>query len=169
MLNNNNNNKETTMPKSIKKIELTFRAFEDKAFHVATYNPKQLAYNDVNDLLEDVFSSTQNINDSWSNPSCLSEDGINHDHSDKITVVADLQRNKKTNQLMGHRSSCVGDLLKVIYNQTEPSLVVPNDVEYYKIAGAGFKKLSYTEYHNILKMTGEDRRNYISASEFLGL
>ena len=163
-------NQEVNM-KTIKNIEVTFRAFEDKAFHVATYNPntKESSYDDVTVILENVFSSTQNKNDSWSNPACLSEDGVNYDHSDKVKVVADLPIHSVTKQTMGHRSSSVGDLFKVTYNPTEPSFVVPNDVEYYKVAGVGFKKISYTEYHNILKMTGEDRKNHLSASEFLGL
>ena len=157
--------------KTRKNIEVIFRAFEDKAFHVATYTPntKESSYKDVNVILENVFSSTQNRNDSWSNPDCLSEDGVNYDHCNKIKVVGKLPRHSVTKKVMGHRSSSVNDLFKVTYNATEPSFVVPNNVEYYKVAGVGFKKISYTEFNNILKMTGEERRNNLSASEFLGL
>ena len=163
-------NQEVNM-KTIKNIEVTFKAFEDKAFHVATYTPntKESNYADVNVILENVFSSTQNKNDSWSNPACLSEDGVNYDYSDKVKVVAKLPRHKITKEVMGHRSSSVGDLFKVTYNATEPSFVVPNNVEYYRVAGVGFQKITYTQYNNILKMTGEDRRRNLSASEFLGL
>ena len=52
------------MSKEIKQVKVIHMAFEDKAKHIATYVPED-GFQNVKDMLEDVFKFTQNLNFSF--------------------------------------------------------------------------------------------------------
>ena len=113
----------------IENIQVIHAAFEDEPSYVANYDPnyeptrtykKYLSDEtvEVEAVLEDVWTSTQNIEDSWSNFSCIAEgNDRNLDYSNNITVVEDLPVIK--GKTYGHRSTSVGDYMIVKFSNTE--------------------------------------------------
>ena len=113
----------------IENIQVIHAAFEDKPVYIANYNPnyeptdtyKKYLSNEkveVEAVLEDVWRATQNVNDSWSNFSCITEgNDRNLDYSNNITVVEDLPVIK--GKTYGHRSTSVGDYVIVKFSNTE--------------------------------------------------
>lgn len=113
----------------IENIQVIHAAFEDEPVYIANYDPnyeptdlykKYLSDNtiEVEAVLEDVWKATQNVNDSWSNFSCIAEgNDSNLDYSDNITVKKDLPVIK--GKTYGHRSTSVGDYMIVKFSNTE--------------------------------------------------
>lgn len=112
----------------ITNIQVIHAAFEDEPVYIANYDPnyeptdtykKYLSDEtvDVKAVLEDVWRATQNVNDSWSNFSCITEgNDRNLDYSNNITVKKDLPVIK--GKTYGHRSTSVGDYMIVEFGNT---------------------------------------------------
>ena len=84
----------------IMKVAVIHRAFEESSRLVAFVDaPDSMS---VDDALEYAFERTQNLRGSWSRPG-------NPDWSEDVTVMADLPVSKRTGQVMGLRSTSVGD------------------------------------------------------------
>ena len=113
----------------IENIQVIHAAFEDEPEYIANYDPnyeptdtyrKYLSDEkvEVETVLEDVWRATQNVNDSWSNFSCIAEgNDSNLDYSNNITVKKDLPVIK--GKTYGHRSTSVGDYMIVKFSNTQ--------------------------------------------------
>lgn len=113
----------------IENIQVIHAAFEDEPSYVANYLPgyeptrtykKYLSDEtvDVKSVLEDVWSATQNVEDSWSNPDAIGREyDFNVDKSPNIIVKKDLPVIK--GKTYGHRSTCVGDYMIVHFSNTQ--------------------------------------------------
>jgi hypothetical protein len=106
--------------KEIKQVKVIHMAFEDKAKHIATYVPEN-GFQNVKDMLEDVYKFTQNRDDSWSNPEAKDPEGNHYDGSENLTMIASLENNPKNENgvYMGHRSTSVGDRMSVCYENNK--------------------------------------------------
>ena len=81
----------------IEQIRLIHKAFEKDPVHIATYTPGlNEKGKDVHWILEDIYKSSQNAMDSWSNPdiTCY-ENGFKYDGSRNFTMIAPLNKNPK--------------------------------------------------------------------------
>jgi hypothetical protein len=70
----------------------------------------------VDDALEFAFEKTNNIAGSWSRPEEIVVNGevmINRDFCENVTVMADLPISKRTGEVMGLRSTSMGDRMIV--------------------------------------------------------
>lgn len=105
----------------IKNIKVIHAAFEDEPVHIANY--KLLTSDQVfmgvgkyktEDVLQNVWQGTQNIEDSWSNPDAI---GVEYDYNvDKLENVEVLKPLKIIKgKAYGHRSTSVGDYMIVQY------------------------------------------------------
>ena len=89
------------------RLAVIHRAFEESS--------RLVAFVDVSDdmpvmeALEYAYYRTQNLQGSWSREG-------NPDWSEDVTVMADLPVSKRTGQVMGLRSTSVGD--RIIYGNT---------------------------------------------------
>ena len=94
------------------KVAVIHRAFEESSRLVAFVDaPDSLS---VDDALEYAYERTQNLRGSWSREAEFEFDGemvANGDFSEDVTVMADLPISKRTGQVMGLRSTSVGDRL----------------------------------------------------------
>ena len=81
--------------------------------------PKTVAFVEVGDrtgieALEYAYLRTNNISGSWSRESEFEYNGemvANPDFSEDVTVMADLPVSKRTGQVMGLRSTSMGDMM----------------------------------------------------------
>ena len=81
--------------------------------------PKTVAFVEVGDrtgieALEYAYLRTNNISGSWSRESEFEYNGemvANPDFSEDVTVIADLPVSKRTGQVMGLRSTSMGDMI----------------------------------------------------------
>lgn len=96
------------------KVAVIHRAFEESSRLVAFVDaPDSLS---VDDALEYAYERTQNLRGSWSREAEFEsafngEMVANGDFSEDVTVMADLPISKRTGQVMGLRSTSVGDRL----------------------------------------------------------
>lgn len=89
------------------KVSVIHRAFEKSSRLVAFVEvPDDMP---VEDALEYAYERTQNLRGSWSREG-------NPDWSEDVTVMADLPVSKRTGQVMGLRSTSMGD--RMIYGNT---------------------------------------------------
>lgn len=99
------------------KVSVIHRAFEKSSRLVAFVDvPDTMP---VEEALEYAFERTQNLRGSWSREAEFEFGGEvigNGDFSEDVTVMADLPINKRTGQVMGLRSTSVGD--RLIYGNT---------------------------------------------------
>jgi len=121
-------------------IRVMHSAFEDKPVHIANYtiSGSNRHYWEIGELTEHdvcelVYQSTQNVNDSWSNPDCVGEYDVNVDYDDNIDVLVPLKvvKGKK----MGHRSTSKGDTVVFVYNNDNG-----NTKHHYKCDAVGWSK-----------------------------
>jgi hypothetical protein len=121
--------KKMTANLKIENIQVIHAAFEDEPVYIANYLPgykptrtykKYLSDEtlEVEAVLEDVWTATQNIEDSWSNGDAIGREyDFNVDKSPNIIVKKDLPViNGKT---YGHRSTSVGDYMIVHFADTQ--------------------------------------------------
>ena len=108
----------------IKNIKIVHAAFEDKPVHIANYKLTvadqvflMTGKNKTEDLLESAYKGTQNIHDSWSNPSCKGDYDYNVDKLANVDVLKPLTVIK--GKTYGHRSTSVGDYMIVKFSNTE--------------------------------------------------
>ena len=113
------------MNKKIEQIRLIHKAFEDEKNHVASYVPEN-PYADVKEVLETVFSKTQNLDESW-NEKAKVEIATHFLSAGKFTMCPGTDT----------RSTSVGDLMVVCYEN--PTGNGYKEV-WYKVADAGFEK-----------------------------
>jgi hypothetical protein len=116
--------KNMTANLKIKNIKIVHAAFEDQPVHIANY---KLTVADqiflfrgkykVEDLLECAYKGTQNIHDSWSNPSCKGDYDYNVDKLANVDVLKPLTVIK--GKIYGHRSTSVGDYMIVQYQDLD--------------------------------------------------
>ena len=121
--------KNMTANLKIENIQVIHAAFEDEPSYVANYLPgykptrtykKYLSDEtvEVAAVLEDVWTATQNIEDSWSNGNAIGREyDFNCDKSPNIIVKKDLPVIK--GKTYGHRSTSVGDYMIVKFSNTE--------------------------------------------------
>lgn len=109
------------------KVSVIHRAFEESsrlvAFVEAPDNMSRM------DALEYAYRRTNNIMGSWSREETFFFNGekvINEDYSDDVIVMADLPVNKRTGEVMGLRSTSMGD-----------RMIIGNTV--YRVAMCGFE------------------------------
>ena len=92
------------------KVSVIHRAFEKSSRLVAFVDvPDTMP---VEEALEYAFERTQNLRGSWSREAEFEFGGEvigNGDFSEDVTVMADLPINKRTGQVMGLRSTSMGD------------------------------------------------------------
>ena len=92
------------------KVTVIHRAFEESSRLVALVEaPDSMS---VDDALEYAYHRTQNLSGSWSREAEFEFNGemvANGDFSEDVTVMADLPVSKRTGQVMGLRSTSVGD------------------------------------------------------------
>jgi len=146
----------------INKVRLIHKAFEKDPVHIATYTPGlNEKGKDVHWILEDIYKSSQNAMDSWSNPdiTCY-ENGFKYDGSRNFTMIAPLNKNPKLKdgpckgKYMGHRSTSCGDLCQVVYK---------NKTDYYFCAAIGWKKITADQYNKIITIKDElELRDYFA-------
>jgi len=86
------------------KVSVIHRAFEESSRLVAFIDVDDNMSTD--DALDYAFFRTQNLQGSWSRPN-------NPDWSEDVTVMAELPVSKKTGEVMGLRSTSVGDRIIV--------------------------------------------------------
>ena len=108
----------------IKNIKIIHAAFEDEPVHIANYKLTvadqvflMTGKNKTEDLLESAYKGTQNIHDSWSNPSCKGDYDYNVDKLANVDVLKPLTVIK--GKTYGHRSTSVGDYMIVKFSNTE--------------------------------------------------
>jgi hypothetical protein len=110
------------------RLSVIHRAFEESS--------RLVAFVDVDDnmpveeALEFAFAKTNNIAGSWSRPATFEYAGEvveNRDYCGAVTVMADLPVSKRTGEVMGLRSTSMGD--RIIYGNT-----------CYRVAAFGFEK-----------------------------
>lgn len=110
------------------RLAVIHRAFEESSRLVAFVDvPDDLP---VMDALEYAYCRTQNLQGSWSREAEFEFGGEIHqnpDFSEDVTVMADLPVNKRTGEVMGLRSTSMGD--RIIYGNT-----------CYNVAMMGFEK-----------------------------
>lgn len=90
---------------------------------------------DTESCLEDIFRRSQNIEGSWSKGKTLLWDGVveeNSDYNDNMELLVTLKEYKETGELIGLRSTSVGD-----------HVVVDGDI--YKCDNFGWKKVDKVE------------------------
>ena len=109
------------------KVSVIHRAFEESSRLVAFVDaPDTMS---VDEALEYAFEKTNNIRGSWSRPEEIMVNGevmINHDFCENVTVMADLPISKRTGDVMGLRSTSMGD-----------RMIVGNTC--YRVAAFGFE------------------------------
>jgi hypothetical protein len=109
-------------------VAVIHSAFEDA--------PNTVAFVEVgertgDEALEYAYRRTNNIQGSWSRGETLEWDGetiVNEDYSEDVTVMAELPVSKRTGQIMGLRSTSMGDMM-VLGNKK------------YKVAMCGFEEI----------------------------
>jgi hypothetical protein len=105
------------------KLAVIHTAFEETPRTVAFVDvPVDTVATGVDACLEYAFRWTQNIADSWSMKG-------ERDGNDNVTVMADLPVSKKTGQVMGLRSTSVGD--QILFGNKK-----------YRVAFAGFEEVT---------------------------
>jgi hypothetical protein len=105
------------------KLAVIHTAFEETPRTVAFVDvPVDTVAAGVDACLEYAFRWTQNIADSWSMKG-------ERDGNDNVTVMADLPVSKKTGQVMGLRSTSVGD--QILFGNKK-----------YRVAFAGFEEVT---------------------------
>ncbi len=116
--------------KQIEQIRLIHKAFEDEPNHVATYVPKN-SYADVWEVLETVFSKTQNLDESWNEKA-------------KVEIATHFLSDGKFTMCPGTdtRSTSCGDIMVAVDNN--------NKEKYFQVAAQGFKQISDGEYGRII-------------------
>jgi hypothetical protein len=98
------------------KVSVIHRAFEETSRLVAFVDvPDTMS---VDDALEYAFEKTNNIRGSWSREAEFEvlrggEIVKNPDFCESVTVMADLPINKRTGEVMGLRSTSMGDRMIV--------------------------------------------------------
>ena len=109
------------------KVSVIHRAFEETSRLVAFVDaPENLS---VDEALEYAFEKTNNIAGSWSRPATFEYAGEtveNRDYCENVTVMADLPISKRTGEVMGLRSTSMGD-----------RMIVGNTC--YRVAAFGFE------------------------------
>lgn len=109
----------------IKNIKIIHAAFEDEPVHIANYKLTVADHvflmtdkNKTEDLLQSAYKGTQNIHDSWSNPSAI---GMEYDYNiDKLANVDVLKPLPVVKgKIYGHRSTSVGDYMIVQYQDLD--------------------------------------------------
>ena len=98
-------------------------------FHAKEFGDNTKGYTkvaEVNvDTINEAFRLTNNIDGSWSRGPEFEYEGnkiVNDDYDPRIKVTTDLPINKKTNEVMGLRSTSSGD---VIYDGNKYWFLVP--------------------------------------------
>jgi hypothetical protein len=110
------------------KLSVIHRAFEETSRLVAFVEVDDNM--PVMEALEFAFEKTNNIAGSWSRPAEFEFRGDvveNRDYCEAVTVMADLPVSKRTGEVMGLRSTSMGD--RIIYGNT-----------CYRVAAFGFEK-----------------------------
>jgi hypothetical protein len=110
-------------------VAVIHAAFED--------TPRTVAFVEVgdrtgNEALEYAFRRTNNVMGSWSRGETLEWDGetvVNEDFSNDVTVMAELPVSKRTGEVMGLRSTSMGDFM--LLGNTK-----------YEVAMCGFKEVA---------------------------
>lgn len=109
-------------------VSVIHAAFEDTPRVVAFVN---VGDREGTDALEYAFMRTNNIGGSWSRPATFEFGGEtvdNPDFSEDVTVMAELPVSKRTGEVMGLRSTSMGD--QMLLGTTK-----------YEVAAFGFKEL----------------------------
>lgn len=109
-------------------VAVIHSAFEDA--------PRTVAFVEVgertgNEALEYAFERTNNIMGSWSRPATFEFDGgvvENGDFSEDVTVMAELPVSSRTGEVMGLRSTSMGD--QMLFGNKK-----------YKVAAFGFEEI----------------------------
>mgnify|MGYP001218159828 FL=1 len=142
----------------ILKAKLIHKAFETEPVHIATYTPGYNEKNkDVHWILEDIFKSSQNLMDSWSNSEIVNEDtGFKYDGSKNFTWVKSVKDNPKNKEgyHMGHRSTSCGDLV-MVFTKDVSDPVQQFKTQYYFCAMIGWKEISKEQFEKICKIDDE--------------
>ena len=112
-------------------IAVIHAAFEETPRTVAFVEVGNVDVIGVNEALEYAYMRTQNLYGSWSRGKTLQCNGEtieNRDYNKDVTVVADLPVHEKTGEVMGLRSTSMGD--QMLLGNTK-----------YEVAAMGFKEI----------------------------
>lgn len=110
-------------------VAVIHSAFEDTPRTVAFVEVGDL---DVNEALEYAYERTNNIAGSWSRGAEFEFRGemvTNPDFSNDVIVMAELPRSERTGEVMGLRSTSMGDFM--LFNGVK-----------YKVAAFGFEEIA---------------------------
>lgn len=109
-------------------VAVIHAAFEDTPRTVALV---EVGNRKGTEALEYAFERTNNIMGSWSRPEEIFVNGevmINRDFSEDVTVMAELPVSKRTGEVMGLRSTSMGD--QMVLGNTK-----------YKVGMIGFEEI----------------------------
>lgn len=112
----------------MKKVTVIHAAFEETPVTVAEVSvPWELIseFTFINQVLEYAYRWTNNIQGSWSMKTDLKDNG---DYNEAVEVMVDLPVSRNTAQVMGLRSTSMGDFM--VFDGIK-----------YKVGMAGFKKV----------------------------
>jgi|TARA_B110000881_G_scaffold200112_1_gene198189 hypothetical protein len=116
----------------MKKVTVIHAAFEETPVIVAEVNlPWEVISeaNTVNQVLEYAYRWTNNVQGSWSMKTDFKDNG---DYNEDVEVMVDLPVSRNTAQVMGLRSTSMGDFM--VFDGIK-----------YKVGMAGFKKVEIKE------------------------
>ena len=116
----------------MKKVTVIHAAFEETPVTVAEVNvPWEVISeaNTVNQVLEYAYRWTNNVQGSWSMKTDFKNNG---DYNEDVEVMVDLPVSRNTAQVMGLRSTSMGDFM--VFDGIK-----------YKVGMAGFKKVEIKE------------------------
>lgn len=112
-------------------VAVIHAAFEDTPRTVALVEVGNVDVIGVEEALEYAFMRTNNIRGGWSRAEEIMVNGevvINDDFHKDVTVMAELPVSKRTGEVMGLRSTSMGDMM-VLGNKK------------YKVGFAGFEEI----------------------------
>ena len=119
----------------MKKVTVIHAAFEETPVTVAEVNlPWEVISeaNTVNQVLEYAYRWTNNVQGSWSMKTEFGDFKNNGDYNEDVEVMVDLPVSRNTAQVMGLRSTSMGDFM--VFDGIK-----------YKVGMAGFKKVEIKE------------------------
>jgi|SaaInl1SG_22_DNA_1037389.scaffolds.fasta_scaffold17412_5 hypothetical protein len=117
--------------KIMTQVAVIHSAFEDVPNTVAFVEVGNVDVLGVTEALEYAFHKTNNIAGSWSREAQFEFDGQivdNPDFSEDVTVMAELPVSKRTGEVMGLRSTSMGDMMLL-------------GTKKYKVAAFGFEEI----------------------------
>lgn len=114
----------------MKQVAVIHSAFEDAPRTVAFVNVPDTM--EVMEALEYAYRRTNNISGSWSRGATFEFGGEIHenpDYSEDVTVMAELPVSQRTGEVMGLRSTSMGD--QMLFGTTK-----------YEVAAFGFEEVA---------------------------